>query len=185
MKLLREDLLADRRVVIAGGSEPQLAQTLARLGATVVEFEQGLDDDHATEWARARAPLHGLVYLAASSFGEGDGAGLQATLEQAWVAARAVATGALIPSGDGGRLVLLAPAENAGEFAQPARAALENLARTLSVEWARYRITATAITPGASTAAAELETLVAFLFSGAGGYFSGCRFELGAVIRSY
>ena len=61
------------------------------------------------------------------------------------------------------------------------RAGLENLARTLSVEWARYGITAVAITPGTSTTDAELAELVCFLASPAGGYFSGCRFDLGSV----
>jgi hypothetical protein len=50
------------------------------------------------------------------------------------------------------------------------------------VEWARFGITATSIAPGPSTRDAEIATLVAFLVSPAGGYFSGCRFELGAVI---
>jgi NAD(P)-dependent dehydrogenase (short-subunit alcohol dehydrogenase family) len=58
------------------------------------------------------------------------------------------------------------------------RAALENLARTLSVEWARYGITAVALWPGADTTDAELAELACFLISPAGGYFSGCRFEL-------
>jgi NAD(P)-dependent dehydrogenase (short-subunit alcohol dehydrogenase family) len=47
-----------------------------------------------------------------------------------------------------GRLLFLAPAPDAGPHAPAARAALENLARTLSVEWARFGITAVAITPG-------------------------------------
>jgi len=61
------------------------------------------------------------------------------------------------------------------------RSALENLARTLSVEWARHAITVTAIAPGAATSDEEVAGLVAFLLSPAGDYYSGCRFELGAV----
>ena len=39
----------------------------------------------------------------------------------------------------GGRIVYLAPPPDAGEHADAARAGLENLARTLSIEWARLR----------------------------------------------
>ena len=66
-------------------------------------------------------------------------------------------------------------------YARAARAALENLARTLSVEWARHEITAVALWPGQHTTDAEVAELACFLLSPAGGYFSGCRFELGAV----
>jgi NAD(P)-dependent dehydrogenase (short-subunit alcohol dehydrogenase family) len=77
--------------------------------------------------------------------------------------------------------VLISPAADAGPHAEAARAGLENLARTLSVEWARYGITVTAMAPGASTTEAELTDLVCFVLSRAGDYFSGCRFDLGAV----
>ena len=78
-------------------------------------------------------------------------------------------------------MVLLAPAAGAGTFAPAAADALENLARTLSVEWARHEITAVMVAPGPGTTVQELATLVAFLVSEAGGYLSGCRIELGAV----
>lgn len=186
MALLREDLLADRKIVVAGetGVEQAQAQALARLGAGVLEFDPSLDDERATEWAREQEPVHGLLYVAGPSFSAGGPGALQTALERTWLAVRAVATGALIPGGDGGRVVLLAPAADAGEFVGAVRAALENLARTLSIEWARYGITTTALAPRARTSDADVATLVAFLFSAAGGYFSGCRFELGALIRS-
>jgi hypothetical protein len=74
---------------------------------------------------------------------------------------------------------VIAPRPDAGAFAAAARAALENLARTLSVEWARYGITATAIAPGASSTDDQIAELVCFLISPAGDYFSGCVFSLG------
>ena len=70
--------------------------------------------------------------------------------------------------------MLVAPAGDA-----PVQAALENLARTLSIEWARYGITPTAILPGAATTDDEVAELIAFLASPAGDYYSGCAFSLG------
>ena len=102
----------------------------------------------AAAWARDRAPLHALLYDADAGFGAGGADALRATLEQAWRAIRAVATGALIEAGAPGRLLMVAPRPDAGRHAPAARAALENLARTLSVEWARYGITAVALWPG-------------------------------------
>jgi NAD(P)-dependent dehydrogenase (short-subunit alcohol dehydrogenase family) len=78
----------------------------------------------------------------------------------------------------GGRIVYLAPAPDTGEHAPAACAGLENLARTLSVEWARYGITTVTIAPGAGTGAGEVATLVAYLASPAGAYFSGCLLDL-------
>jgi citronellol/citronellal dehydrogenase len=86
---------------------------------------------------------------------------------------------ALLPEGAGGRIVYLAPARASHEHADAARAGLENLARTLSIEWARYAITAVSIMPGRATSAGEVSSLVAYLASPAGAYFSGCRLDLG------
>jgi NAD(P)-dependent dehydrogenase (short-subunit alcohol dehydrogenase family) len=90
-------------------------------------------------------------------------------VDAAFVSTRAVAN-AWIAGERSGKVVLVAPDDDA-----PQRAALENLARTLSVEWARYGITATAILPGG---AEDVAQLVAFLASPAGDYYSGCAFTL-------
>ena len=60
-----------------------------------------------------------------------------------------------------------------------ARAGLENLARTLSIEWARHGIRTAALQPGRETDPDEVAELTAFLASRAGDYYSGCRFALG------
>jgi NAD(P)-dependent dehydrogenase (short-subunit alcohol dehydrogenase family) len=136
----------------------------------------------------------------------GDGAGqtadgsphtaLRACMDCAWNVTRAVVNQAfLLPagagkqpagvtgqrSGGGGRIVYLAPPSGGArcdDYAEAACAGLENLARTLSIEWARHGITAVAIAPGAGTAADEVAVLTAYLASPAGAYFSGCLLDL-------
>jgi NAD(P)-dependent dehydrogenase (short-subunit alcohol dehydrogenase family) len=92
---------------------------------------------------------------------------------------REIAVGALIDADHPGKLVLVGPAADAGPLARAAGAGLENLARTLSVEWARHRVTSVMVSPGPGSTAASLSTLVGFLVSEAGDYLSGCRVELG------
>ena len=104
---------------------------------------------------------------------------LTVSLEASWNITRALVNLALLPERAGGRIVYLAPARASHEHADAARAGLENLARTLSIEWARYAITAVSIMPGRATSAVEVAALVAYLASGAGAYFSGCRLDLG------
>ncbi len=123
-----------------------------------------------------------LVFDAAGRFAAEPGAGLaalRAGADAAWEAIREVATGAMIEAPEGGKVVLLAPPPGAGAHAQAAREALENMSRTLSIEWARYDIRLTTISPGPGTEPAEVGDLVAYLASPAGDYFSGCAFSLG------
>ena len=96
-----------------------------------------------------------------------------------WEVGREVAVGALIDGAGPAKILLLGPRPDAGPGASAACAALENLARTLSVEWARHEVTAVMVAPGASTSEAELADLICFLCSRAGDYFSGCRLSLG------
>ncbi len=98
---------------------------------------------------RPAAPCDALVHDARADFGGGGQDALLAALETLWETIANVANASLIPSGDGGKVVLIAPEDGAGAYADAARAAIENLARTLSTEWARYGITATAVTPRA------------------------------------
>jgi hypothetical protein len=166
MTVLRPELLAGRTVSLIGEA-PAVKSRLTELGARV--------ETESSESAGA------IVYDAGPAFGEGGQAGLRDASARGWTAIREVATGALIPAQRGGKVVVIAPRPDAGAFAGAARAALENLARTLSVEWARYGITATVITPGNATTDDEIAQLVCFLVSPAGDYFSGCRFSLGVT----
>jgi NAD(P)-dependent dehydrogenase (short-subunit alcohol dehydrogenase family) len=177
VSVLRQGLLEGRDAALAGRVAPAVAQALPGLGARVHELDPALDEDAAREWAAGVAPLHTLVFDAGPLFADGGQARLGVALESAWVATRGVATGALIPGG-AGKIVLVAPRAGSGPFAAAARAGLENLARTLSVEWARFGVTVVTIGPGARTGDDELAELVCFLVSPAGDYISGCAFEL-------
>jgi hypothetical protein len=170
MTSLRPGLLDGRSVVLAGDLPASVSDELSSLGAAVSGYHDEADEERGLEWAREQAPVHAVVCAV--------GGGLQ-EVERAWTAIRGVAVGALIPAGSG-TVVLVAPRAGAVAHSGAVRAALENLARTVSVEWARYGITATAVWPGTGTKDADLATLVAYLCSQAGDYFSGCRFELGA-----
>ena len=183
MTLLRDGVLDGRGVVLAGGVSASVRDTLAHLGARIETLPAPGDAEDAEvgTWAQARSPLHALVHFASRDFGAGGRTGLDAALAGAWSAIREVAVGELIPRGAGGKVVLIAPQHDAGAFAQAARAGLENLARTLSIEWARYGVTTTMIAPGASTGEAELSEFVCYLVSEAGDYFSGCRWDVRAV----
>jgi NAD(P)-dependent dehydrogenase (short-subunit alcohol dehydrogenase family) len=113
-------------------------------------------------------------------------AGLRACLDSAWVASHAVANAAFIERRRPGRIVYVAPPSAAGAsaatgLADAARAGLENLARTLSIEWARYEITTATIAPGVSTSGDEVAALCAYLASPAGAYFSGCLLDLRGI----
>jgi citronellol/citronellal dehydrogenase len=103
---------------------------------------------------------------------------LRTCLDAGWNVTRAVFNLAFLPAERGGRILYLAPRPGAGEYAEGARAGLENLARTLSIEWARHRVTAVTIAPGDTTKASEVATLAAYLASPAGEYFSGCLMDL-------
>lgn len=179
---LRADLLKGRRIAVGGDAAEPLSRPLAAVGAELELLPgQGVgeEEERVGEWARGRVPLHALVY--APGFDAGGDAALVTALDQTWAAVREVAVGALIEAEHPGKIVLIAPRPDAGALAAAAAAGLENLARTLSVEWARYQVSAVMVAPGSGASALDLATLICFLVSEAGEYLSGCRLELGAV----
>lgn len=163
MELLRRGLLEGLTVAFAGDGASAARDACARLGAVTPLLQADLGDEDAVAGAVAGLGVPDTLVCAT---GDVDGT---------FIATRAVAN-AWIAAQRGGKVVLLA-----GAAASPQRAALENLARTLSVEWARYDIRPTAILPTAATSPAEVSELVAFLASPAGDYYSGCAFTLGAA----
>ncbi|MBI5105155.1 MAG: hypothetical protein HZB46_09270 [Solirubrobacterales bacterium] len=169
--VLRPGVLDGVTACVAGCA----GERLAELGATVVALEADLADEDATIAAAAALPRPGvLVVDTAAAFGDGGMAGLRAAVDGAWNAVRAVVNAHFLEGG--GKVVLVAP--STGEHATAAGAALENTARTVSVEWARLDIRTTAIRPAPGTTAEEVAELAAFLASPAGDYYSGCAFSM-------
>ncbi len=141
------------RVVGAGPLGEAVATRLSALGASTDR------------------PADALIVDAAAMFASATGVdAVRGALDGAWAAIQPEASGAKL-------IVLLAPPPG-DAHAEAARAGLENLARTLSIEWARLGIRPVAIHPGAATPAGDVAELAAFLASPAGAYYSGCRFDL-------
>lgn len=193
-RVLRDNVLGGKRVALVAGAASEL---LASLGAQTLALDADLRDEEAMDAAAtALGEVDALVVDAATLFSDAERllgaprgasdrrsagdelAPLRAAADGTWSAVRAVANAAWIGPGRPGKLVVLAPRPDAGPHAEAARAALENLARTTSIEWARYGITTTTITPGAATSDADAATIVAYLVSPAGDYFSGARLDL-------
>jgi NAD(P)-dependent dehydrogenase (short-subunit alcohol dehydrogenase family) len=204
--LLRRGLLAGVVVLLAGDGDsrpgsftPAIAEACGELGAKTLRWR-------SAEAVPADADV--LVVDAASSFASAplpapddpasaSGAALRHCLDEAWQASHAVANAAFIDPARPGRIIYLAPrsssftqadaahapasatAEHDGAgHPDAARAGLENLARTLSIEWARYAITTVALAPGPHTTPEQIASVVAYLASTAGAYFSGCQLDL-------
>ena len=178
--MFRPGLLTDTPVAVTGPARPAITRRLQALDADI----RALDVDSDEEAPAEAVGLHALVVDAAAPFASASGdadelAPLRAAGDAAWIATRAIANAAWIePKADGGKVILVAPRPGDGKHAEAARAALENLARTLSIEWARYGIRTTAITPGGDWSDEDVGDLVAYLVSPGGDYFSGARLGL-------
>jgi NAD(P)-dependent dehydrogenase (short-subunit alcohol dehydrogenase family) len=205
-ELLRAGLLDGVSVALAhagaagmerGSTASAVAAACSELGAIVHELPlictgKPEADDAAVDAAVSATPGGGagirMLVVEAGAMFDGGADALIAALEACWRVTRAVANGAFIPGEAGGRIAYLAPPTlAAGSRPEPgaiaahadaARAGLENLARTLSIEWARFGITPVAIAPGPSTGEQQIAGVVAYLASSAGDYFSGCELDL-------
>ena len=133
---------------------------------------------------------------------------IRLNVEGSWLMTHTVATRAMIPDSRGGKIVNVTLSPHHGlpgmAHSSAARAAVENLTRVLSIEWARFGIRLTALAPGpfatetlmtkypkqvvegvASTVPLqrlgteeEFAWLVAYVASEAGDYFSGAILTL-------
>ena len=171
-EVLRAGLLAGVHVLVAAPpGSPDFARAVTDRTTALDASVERVEVDPAGDEVAVPGAVDVLVWDGSSA----DRA--LAALDGAWLVLRPAATRAM----DGGGLIaLLAPAPGDAQ-AEAARAGLETMARTLSIEWARLAIRPVAILPGRATPAHEVAELVAFLASPAGAYFSGCRFDLGSV----
>lgn len=185
LDVLRPGVLDGLTICVVGDGTLERERTAA-LGARVVTVDGDLADEDAVALAiGALGTIDVLVVDAASAFAAAGGGvtGLRTAVDDAWNVIRAVAVASWIEAEHdrGGKVILLAPATDSAEHADAVGAALENTARTLSIEWARFTIRTTAIRPRAGATAEDRAELVAFLASRAGDYFTGCAFAPGAV----
>ena len=181
-----------RRVGAQAGAKESVAHAVraacAELGASLLEWDPALaparPDAVVFDGPGAFACALEGTPRAPERAGDPEGAGagereaLDRCMELAWELTRAVADSAPLSAGWAGRIIYIAPPAAAGVHAVAARAGLENLSRTLSIEWARHGVTTAAIAPGEETAVEEIGALVAYLASPAGAYFSGCLLDL-------
>ncbi len=185
LDVLRPGVLDGLAVCCAGGARAARGR-LEALGARVVALGADLgDEDAVAAEVAGLGRIDVLVVDAATPFGGGGMPALRAAVDGSWNAVRAVVnagwTAEGAGAGGGGKVILVAPAPDAGEHATAVGAALENAARTLSIEWSRFGVRTVAIVPRAGAGAEEVDELVAFLASPAGDYFSGCSFAPGGV----
>jgi NAD(P)-dependent dehydrogenase (short-subunit alcohol dehydrogenase family) len=195
LDVLRPGVLDGLTICVVGDGATERERASA-LGARVVTVDGELADEEAVAVAvGALGPIDVLVVDAASEFAAAGGGmpGLRRAVDDGWNVVRAVVDAGWIAQAQGedpppaagaagGKVVFLAPAADAGEHANAVGAALENAARTLSVEWARFGVRITAIRPRQAAAADERAELVAVLASPAGDYFTGCSFYPGAAL---
>lgn len=191
-RLLRPGLLEGVSVVLAGAGTGVSSQrrfstaigpACAELGARVHLCALNPADEASVEKMvvaaiAAMGSLDMLVVDGESLFAQGN---LRSCLDASWNVTRAVVNIAFLSAEPSlRRIVYLAPSgeERPVQHVDAARAGLENLSRTLSIEWARYGITVVTIAPGTRTGAGEVAALVAYLASPAGAYFSGCLLDL-------
>jgi NAD(P)-dependent dehydrogenase (short-subunit alcohol dehydrogenase family) len=199
--LLRRGLLEGECMLLAGASSGRgdretagdaVHDACVALGAGVSRCALLLDASHEAQEAACEEAVRGalaqmscvdmLVVDAAAIFGQAHAAGSDAQLggclQAAWAITRAAFNLAFLPAQRGGRILYLAPAAGAGEQSEPARAGLENLARTLSIEWSRHGVTTVTVAAAEATTAGEIAAVAAYLASPAGAYFSGCLLDL-------
>jgi citronellol/citronellal dehydrogenase len=162
------------RVMICGRREEPLRQTAAIDSRGLIEAH-GCDireEQQVDAMVDEILERHGRIDLLVNNAGgqflapaesitpKGFRTVIRLNVEGTWLVTHAVATKAMIPSGRGGKVfsVTLSPHNGMPGMAHSgaARAAVENLMRTLSVEWARFGIRLLALAAGQF----ETETLL-------------------------
>lgn len=180
--MLRTGVLEGRRIALWGAPGGGLDARLDDLGATVEVLNAASPSLAGGDAAPGGAPrrVDTLVADTRSAFVAAGGGyeGLRAGVDGAFAAARDCAVAHWIDRPGTGQVVLVAPAPGTGAHTGAARAALENVARSLGTEWARHEVTVVAVLPGDGTPEEELAELVAWVASPAGAYLSGTALTL-------
>jgi citronellol/citronellal dehydrogenase len=159
------------RVVVCGRREDPLVETAelgegGRVEARVCDVREEDEVESLVDWTLDR---HGRIDLLVNNAGgqyltpaeditpKGFRTVVRLNVEGTWLMTHAVATQAMIPAGPdghprGGKIVNVTLSPHHGmpgmAHSSAARAAVENLTRVLSIEWARFGIRLTAIAAG-------------------------------------
>ena len=208
------------QVLVAGRRREPLDETasLCEGGRCEVEVCDIREEDQVERLVQGAIDRHGRVDVLVNNAGgqymtpaeditpKGWDTVVRLNLRGTWLTTHAVATKAMIPAG-GGKIVNVTLSPHHGlpgmAHSSAARAAVENLTRVLSIEWARFNVRLTAIAAGHFATEAltkypkpvqegaartvplqrlgrpeEHAWLVAYLASPAGDYYSGAIFTL-------
>ena len=154
------------RVAICGRREEPLLETAALDPRGLIEAHvcDIREEDQVERMVDAVLARHGRIDLLVNNAGgqflapaesitpKGFRTVIRLNVEGTWLVTHAVATRAMIPSGRGGKVfsVTLSPHNGMPGMAHSgaARAAVENLMRTLAIEWARFDIRLLALASG-------------------------------------
>jgi citronellol/citronellal dehydrogenase len=151
------------RVVVCGRRPEPLEETAShdRIDARPCDIREEDQVEALVEWVLAE---HGRIDLLVNNAGgqyltpaeditpKGFRTVIRLNLEGTWLMTHAVATRAMIPEARGGKIVNVTLSPHHGlpgmAHSSAARAAVENLTRVLSIEWARFGIRLTALAAG-------------------------------------
>ena len=154
------------RVVICGRRQEPLLETAALADEDRVETQvcDIREEDQVDVLVDSVMDDHGRIDLLVNNAGgqylspaeditpKGFRTVIRLNVEGTWLMSHAVATRAMIPEERGGKIVNVTLSPHHGlpgmAHSSAARAAVENLTRVLSIEWARFGIRLTAIAPG-------------------------------------
>jgi citronellol/citronellal dehydrogenase len=206
-------------VVVAGRKQEPLDETVSQCESPAEAMVCDIrEEDRVNALVDGVLERHGRIDVLVNNAGgqymtpaedissKGFEAVVRLNLIGTWLMTHAVATKAMIPAG-GGKIVNVTLSPHHGlpgmAHSSAARAAVENLTRVLSIEWARHQIKLTAIASGHFATEAlkkypepvhrsvartvplqrlgdpeEQAWLVAYIASPAGDYYSGCIFTI-------
>jgi len=154
------------RVVVCGRREEPLSETAAQADGGRVEAQvcDIREEDQVEALVEGVCERHGRIDLLVNNAGgqylspaeditpKGFRTVIRLNVEGTWLMSHTVATRAMIPGGRGGKIVNVTLSPHHGlpgmAHSSAARAAVENLTRVLSIEWARFGIRLTAVAPG-------------------------------------